>query len=108
MLLIKFVPNSTIRMCSSGTIFLKPDDICIYTKYDANMSKKASNKYIFYSTACIKGVQIRYHKGAGTKMHKCKVGFKNVKYLILLLLVHIINISFAITLWYQYKYLGMK
>ena len=57
MLLIKFVPNSTFKRCSYGINISNYDD-------------KFAPSAIFRITAenwCL--------KGAGTKMHKCLVGF---------------------------------
>ena len=60
MLLAKLIQNSTISRCSSR-IFLKL--WCkIGTNYNANFDQLAP-----------KFMQIRYHKGSGTQMHKCLV-----------------------------------
>ena len=48
------------------------------TKYDANCAPNIMQivikKWIFCATACRKMVQIRWYKGAGTKIQKYLVG----------------------------------
>ena len=65
----KFIPNSFFRMCRSSMIFLELF-IQICNKYNAIAIFANSIKNAF----CAPLMQIRYHKGAGTKMHKCLVG----------------------------------
>ena len=46
-------------------------------QHNANLSKKAPKKLVFSTTAL---VQVRYHKCAGTLMHKYLVGINNTDF----------------------------
>ena len=59
MLLTKFIPNRTIRRCSSGTNFFN---------YDTKSASKIIQMHFLHPIR--RFVQIRYHKNTVTKMHK--------------------------------------
>ena len=58
-MLIKYVPNSTIRRCSSYIFFLKFKLVPNCTKFNATLQ------------CCKHFMHIRCQKGSRTKIHKC-------------------------------------
>ena len=72
LLLTKFVQNCTITRCSSGI-----NSLNFYVKLSSNWMQICPwehQKEVTNLHHCRKLMQIRCHKGAGTKMHKCLVG----------------------------------
>ena len=73
MVLTKFVPNIAIRWFNTGTTFQNNDAI-----FALNIMQLPSKKTKHFSVPLQKKGQIRYHKGAVIRMHKCWVkGFFN-------------------------------
>ena len=63
----KFVPKNTLRMCSFYILIFNYD-----AKFKPNVMHICPKKHkIIFLHSCRNLVQIKCHKGAGTKMHKC-------------------------------------